>query len=58
MGNEYGQTNTLLKKLALDSFFAPIVISADFPISFFYFMSGFIGMFALIKKFQKSNENA
>lgn len=32
-------------------------MSADFAVSFFYFMSGFIGMFALIKKFQQSNEN-
>lgn len=27
-------------------------------ISFLYFISGFIGMYALIKKFQQSNENA
>jgi hypothetical protein len=33
------------------------VVSSDFAVSFLYFMSGFIGMFGLIKKFQQSNEN-
>jgi hypothetical protein len=49
--------STLLKTKALDSFLAQVIVSADLPVSFFYFMSGFIGMFGLIKKFQQSNEN-
>lgn len=51
LGNEYGQTSSLLKTRALDSFLSYIVVSADFPISFFFFMSGFIGMYGLIKKY-------
>jgi hypothetical protein len=51
LGNEYSQTSSLLKTRALDSFLSYIVVSADFPISFFFFMSGFIGMYGLIKKY-------
>ena len=58
LGGEYGNITKLFKKTALDSFLGYIVISSDFAISFLFFMSGFIGMFALIKKFKKSNENA
>ena len=58
LGNEYGQTSPLLKSMALDSFLSYIVVSADYPISFFFFMSGFIGMYGLIKKYQTSNEHA
>lgn len=32
-------------------------MSADFSISFLYFLSGFIGTFAIIKRFEKTNEN-
>ena len=38
----------------LNQFFTQIIVSADYSISFFYFISGFIGMSALIKKFQRS----
>jgi hypothetical protein len=58
LGNEYGQVSSLLKSNALDSFLAQIIVSADLPVSFFFFMSGFLGMFGLIKKFQQSNEIA
>jgi hypothetical protein len=51
LGNEYGQTTQLLKAKALNSFLSYIIISADYPVSFFFFMSGFIGMYGLIKKF-------
>lgn len=51
LGNEYGQTTSLLKAKALDSFLSYIVVSSDYPVSFFFFMSGFIGMYGLIKKF-------
>ena len=33
------------------------MVSADFALSFFYFMSGFIVMFALIKKYQRAPED-
>lgn len=36
-----------------NQFFTQIVISSDFPISFFYFISAFIGMYGLIKKYQR-----
>lgn len=52
VAREYGQTTKLLKKLSMSGFLPYIVMSGDFAISFLYFMSGFIGMFALIKKFQ------
>ena len=51
LGNEYGQVSLLLKANALNRFLAQIIVSADLPVSFFFFMSGFIGMFGLIKKF-------
>jgi len=51
LGNEYGQVSSLLKTKALNNFLAQIIVSADLPVSFFFFMSGFIGMFGLIKKF-------
>jgi hypothetical protein len=40
----------------LSWFFCEIVISSDFAVSFFYFMSGFIVMYALIKKYQRGAE--
>ena len=57
LGRAYGYSTTLLKQEVLEGFFPMVILSADFAISTLYFISGFIGMFALIKKFQKSNEN-
>lgn len=48
---EYGYVTQNMKKNALDKFFSQIAISSDLPISMFYFMSAFIGMFGLLKKY-------
>ena len=59
LGSVYGDTSHYLKQTMLNNFFTQIVISADLPVSFFYFMSSFIGMFALIKKYTKyQNDNS
>lgn len=58
LGDYFGDSSELLRYQALQNPFTQIIISADMAISFMYFMSGFIGMYALIKKFQQSNENA
>eukprot|EP00347_Sterkiella_histriomuscorum_P010014 403339018 len=51
---EFGNAGTFLKQQMFNQFFTQLVVSADYPISFFYFISGFIGMFALIKKYQRN----
>ena len=56
LGSQYGNTTPDYKKQVLSWFFSMIIVSADFPMSFFYFMSGFIVMFSLIKKYQKGAE--
>ena len=48
IGSQYGNTNPGFKKQVLDWLFTQIILSADFPIAFFYFMSGFIVMFGII----------
>jgi hypothetical protein len=53
LGSQYGNSNPQTKMQVLSWFFTQLVISSDFALSFFYFMSGFIVMFALIKKYQK-----
>jgi hypothetical protein len=57
LGDVYGATSKFLKVQIYDWIPSQIVVSSDFAVSFLYFMSGFIGMFGLIKKFQQSNEN-
>ena len=52
LGDYFGDSSELLRYQALQNPLTQIVISADMAISFLYFMSGFIGMYALIKKFQ------
>ena len=52
MSIKYGNSTANMTQRALNIFPAQIIISADFPISFFYCMSSFIGMLSLIKKYQ------
>lgn len=56
IGSEYGDTNVQRKKQVLNWIFTQVVISSDFALVFFYFLSGFIVMFSLIKKFQKASD--
>lgn len=51
IGSQYGDTSLDRKKQVLSWLFTQIIISSDFALVFFYFMSGFIVMFSLIKKF-------
>lgn len=56
LGSNYGNTSPQFKQQVLAWLFTQVVISADYPVSAFYFMSGFIVMFALVKKYQKGAE--
>lgn len=55
IASEFGNSSIYLKQQMLNQFFTQIIVSADYAISFFYFISGFIGMYALIKKFQRTD---
>ena len=58
LGGQYGNSSPELKKQVLNWVFCQVIMSSDFAISFFYFMSGFIVMFSLIKKYQKGAEES
>ena len=57
IGSQYGNTGPLFRKQVMSWVFSQLIMSADFGISFFYFMSGFIVMFSLIKKYQRASED-
>jgi len=57
LASQFGNVNVYLKQQLLNQFFTQLIVSSDFALSVFYFMSAFIGMFALIKKYQKPNNN-
>ena len=57
VGSQYGNTSPAFKQQVLSWFFCQIIVSSDFSLSFFYFMSGFIVMFSLIKKYQRGAED-
>lgn len=51
VGSQYGNTGPIFKQQILSWLFTQVIVSSDFAMSFFYFMSGFIVMFSLIKKY-------
>eukprot|EP00347_Sterkiella_histriomuscorum_P019610 403340973 len=56
IGSLFGISRYTQKQKVLDYFLAQIIMSSDMVISFFYFMSAFICMFTLIKKYQRDAE--
>lgn len=56
IGSQYGNTGPQFRRQILSWILTQVIVSSDFALSFFYFMSGFIVMFALIKKYQRSPE--
>jgi len=57
-GYQLGYANTGLLESQLSTFLFQVVVSADFAVSYFYFVSGFIGFFLVLKRFKAKREYA